>query len=115
VGAAVGGVAGAIAGGAAGHAAGEALDPTVEDAYWRREFKTRPYYRSGKSYEEYQPAYRYGWESATAPEYRERRFDEVEERLERGWDKAKGTAKEGWRDAREATRDAWNRVRRDEA
>jgi phage tail tape-measure protein len=111
VGAVVGGVAGALAGGAAGHAVAEGLDPTVEDAYWQKNYNTRPYYKSGKSYAEYQPAYRYGWESATRPDYANRKFEDVESNLERGWDKAKGATKEGWRDVREATRDAWYRVR----
>lgn len=113
VGAVVGGAIGAVAGGAAGHAAGEALDPTVEDRYWQENYSKRPYYRSGKEYSEYQPAYRYGWESAGRPEYRDRKFNDVEKDLERGWDKAKGTTKETWYDVKDATRDAWNRVRGD--
>ncbi|PYQ67242.1 MAG: hypothetical protein DMF54_05135 [Acidobacteria bacterium] len=111
IGAAVGGVAGAVGGGAAGHAVAEGLDPTVEEAYWRRTYITRPYYRAGRTYEDYEPAYRYGWESAIRPEYRSRKFEDVESDLERGWDKVKGKTKEGWRDVREATRDAWYRVR----
>ena len=93
IGAAVGGVAGAVAGGAAGHAVAEGLDPTVEEAYWRRTYITRPYYR------------------AIRPEYRNRKFEDVEADLESGWEKAKGKTREGWRDVREATRDAWYRVR----
>lgn len=111
VGAVVGGVVGAVAGGAAGHAVAEGLDPTVEDAYWRQNYNTRPYYKTGRAYDEYQPAYRYGWESAARPEYKNRKFEDVETDLERGWDKAKGATKEGWRDVREASRDAWYRVR----
>jgi phage tail tape-measure protein len=111
VGAAVGGIAGAVAGGAAGHAVAEGLDPTVEDAYWRKTYSTRSYYRPGRTYEEYEPAYRYGWENASRAEYSNRQFDEVESDLERGWETAKGKTREGWRDVREATRDAWNRVR----
>jgi hypothetical protein len=33
----------------------------AEDTYWRNEFRTRPYVRSGSSYDEYRDAYRYGW------------------------------------------------------
>ncbi|HEX9148680.1 MAG TPA: hypothetical protein VF958_05900 [Thermoanaerobaculia bacterium] len=111
VGAVVGGVVGAVAGGAAGHSVAEGLDPTVEDAYWRKSYTTRPYYRAGSAYEEYEPAYRYGWETASRPEYRGREFDAVESDLERGWEKAKGKTREGWRDVKAATRDAWDRVR----
>ena len=59
----------------------------------------------------YEPAYRYGWESANHTDYRGRKFHEVENDLERGWEKAKGQAKETWGDIKDATRDAWNRVR----
>ena len=111
VGAVVGGAVGAVAGGAAGHAAGEALDPTVEAKYWEDNYRKRPYYRTGKSYSDYEPAYRYGWESAARPDYRNRRFEEVESDLEKGWDRARGKTRETWYDVREATRDAWNRVR----
>lgn len=113
VGAVVGGAVGAIAGGASGHAAGEALDPTVEAAYWRGNYNKRPYYRSGKEYSEYEPAYRYGWESASRPEYRNRKWNDVEGDLQRGWDMAKGGTQQGWYDVKDATRDAWSRVRRE--
>ena len=112
VGAVVGGAVGAVAGGAAGHAAGEALDPTLEANYWRENFRTRPYYQRDKTFDDYEPAYRYGWESAVHPDYRGRRFEEVESDLERGWDKTKGTVRHGWYEVREATRDAYERVRR---
>lgn len=111
VGAVVGGAIGAVAGGAAGHAAGEALDPTVEGNYWKENYRNRPYYKPGREYGDYEPAYRYGWESATRPEFKNRKFDEVEKDLESGWDKTKGTTNQTWYEMREATRDAWDRVR----
>ena len=111
VGAVVGGAIGAVAGGATGHAAGEAVNPTVEEGYWRENYKNRPYFRSGKNYSDYQPAYKYGWESAGHPNYSGKRFEDVETDLARDWDKARGTASTTWTESREATRDAWNRVR----
>jgi phage tail tape-measure protein len=111
IGAVVGGVDGAVAGGAAGHAAGEGVNPTVEAEFWRQNYNKRPYYVTGKAYSEYEPAYRYGWESAARPEYRDRKFPEVEGELEKGWDKTKGAANHTWRDVKDATHDAWNRIR----
>jgi hypothetical protein len=110
VGAVVGGAIGAVVGGAAGHAAGEAVNPTVEREYWSKNFKNRPYYRSGKEYSEYEPAYRFGWESAGRKDYAGKKFDEVEPELERNWNSTQG-ARGPWTDSREATRDAWSRVR----
>src|SRR4051794_28124040 len=63
VGAAVGAVVGAVAGGLAGKEVAESIDPTVEDAYWRENYASRPYYDQGMTYDDYGPAYRYGWES----------------------------------------------------
>ena len=37
--------------------------PTAEDTFWSRNFAMRPYVQEGHSYSDYQPAYRYGWES----------------------------------------------------
>src|SRR5687767_8492868 len=65
VGALAGGAVGAVAGGFAGKAAGEAVNPTEEDTYWRTEHRNRPYFKADRDYSYYQPAYRYGWESAT--------------------------------------------------
>src|SRR5450756_1631138 len=55
IGAVVGGVAGAVIGAGAGHAAGEAANPTVEREYWEKSFKTRPYYKSGRPFDYYEP------------------------------------------------------------
>jgi len=110
IGAVVGGAIGAVAGGAAGHVAGEAANPTSEGEYWSANFKNRPYYKSGKEYSEYEPAYRFGWESAGKKEYAGKKFDEVESELERTW-RGGPSAAGPWSDSREATRDAWSRVR----
>jgi hypothetical protein len=110
IGAVIGGAIGAVVGGAAGHAAGEAVNPTVEREFWSKSFKTRPYYRPGKEYSEYEPAYRFGWESAGRKEYAGKRFDEVESELLRDWNGSPG-ATDPWTDARDASHDAWLRVR----
>ena len=56
VGTAVGAVAGAVAGGLAGKGIAEAIDPTVEDAYWRDNYSSRPYAEKNVPYENYRPA-----------------------------------------------------------
>jgi len=110
IGAIVGGAIGALVGGVAGHAVGEAVNPTIESDYWSRNFKDRPYYKSGREYSEYEPAYRFGWESAARKEYAGREFDDVESELQNNWKGDQG-ASDPWTDARDATRDAWLRVR----
>jgi hypothetical protein len=101
-------VAGGIVGGLAGKGVAESIDPTAEDAYWRNEYPNRPYYDRASSYDEYAPAYRYGWESRAR--YADRDFDQVENDLGRGWDSAKAHSRLTWDRAKFATRDAWERV-----
>src|SRR5690349_6086511 len=64
IGTVAGAVVGAVAGGLGGKAAAEAVDPTVHDAYWEKNYRNRPYASSTGDYNEIRPAYRYGWESA---------------------------------------------------
>jgi hypothetical protein len=110
VGTVTGAVIGGVAGGLAGKSIAESIDPTAEDAYWREHYKNRPYYDASThhEYDEYQPAYRYGWESRTR--YADRTFDEVEPNLRRDWESAKAHSRLGWEHAKHAARDAWDRV-----
>src|SRR5437870_3710004 len=110
IGGAVGAVVGAVAGGLAGKGVAEAVNPTEEDAYWRDNYSTRPYVQPGTTYDEYSPAYRYGWESRSR--YTGRRFEDVENDLSRDWDRAKGKSRLDWEKAKAAARDAWDRVER---
>lgn len=109
IGTAVGAVAGAVVGGLGGKAVGEAVDPTVHDAYWEKNYRTRPYASQEVEYKEYRPAYRYGWESASR--WNGKSFDDAAPELERDWEKARGNdSKLTWNNAKEAVKDAWDRV-----
>ena len=110
VGTAVGAVVGGVAGGLAGKGAAEAVNPTVEDTYWRSNYASRPYVERGTAYDTYRPAYRYGWESYS--HHRGRSFEDVERDLESGWDRASSGSKLTWDRAKPAVRDAWTRVER---
>lgn len=110
VGAVAGAAVGAVVGGLAGKAAAEAVNPTIETIYWRESYSSRPYANAVLGYEEYAPAYRYGWESFGRRGGEGQSFESVEADLNRGWDQAKGSSRLAWDKAREASRDAWNRV-----
>src|SRR5437016_2816375 len=60
-GAIIGAVAGGIAGGLAGKAIAEKFEPTAEHAYWEKNYQSRPYVDKGVPYDDYRPAYQYGW------------------------------------------------------
>lgn len=112
VGALVGGAIGAVAGGAAGKGAAEAVNPTEEDTYWRTEHTKRPYFRKDADYDTvYHPAYKYGWESASNPNYTGRSFDQAEPDLQKNWNTYRGAAQTEWRDVKDATRDSYERIR----
>lgn len=109
IGAAVGVIVGGVAGAFAGRNVAEAIDPTVEDAYWRDQYPETDYYQPGRDYESIQPAYQYGWQARTA--YADRSWDEVEGDLRREWETQKAEKVPGtWEDAQRPIRDAWDRV-----
>lgn len=110
VGAAVGAAVGAVAGGLAGKRAAEAIDPTAEQTYWRDNYTSRPYYETGRTYEDYEPAYRTGYENY--PNYQGRAYHEVEPELQRDYERRHGGTGLAWEKAKHATRDAWDRVER---
>ncbi len=107
-GAVVGAVIGGIAGGLAGKGIAESIDPTAENAFWRDNYASRPYYDTSTSYDEYAPAYQYGWESCA--KYHDRSWDQVESDLSRDWNSAKAKSRLTWEKAKLATRDAWDRI-----
>jgi len=109
IGGAIGAVVGATGGGLAGKGVAESINPTAEDAYWRENYRTRPY-GAAANYDELAPAYRYGWESRSR--YPGRKFDDVESELGRDWEKARANSRLGWEKAKAPTRDAWDRIDR---
>ncbi|HVS70161.1 MAG TPA: hypothetical protein VHQ47_02785 [Phycisphaerae bacterium] len=108
VGTVVGAVVGGVVGGLIGKGIAEGVDPTEEHGYWRQNYGTRPYADRTTPYEQYAPAYQYGWESQ--PKYQGKTFEESESTLRRDWDKVKGKSELEWDRAKEAVRDSWNRT-----
>jgi uncharacterized protein (TIGR02284 family) len=110
IGAAVGLVAGAVVGGLAGKSVAEGINPTAEEAYWRSNYEREPYYEAGRSYDDYGPAYAYGW--SARPAYTGE-FEQAETELARDWGARRGGSSLDWEQARPATRAAWDRVSSD--
>ena len=107
VGTAVGAAVGAVAGGLFGKGVAEGLDPTVEDAYWRENYHTRPYVEAGTRYERYQPAYRHGWESRAR--LGAKPWQEAEAQLRGEWEAHPDSLGLDWESASGAMRDAYDR------
>ncbi len=104
----VGGLIGALAGGLAGKGVAEMIDPTAEEAYWRENYSSRPYVAQGATYDDYGPAYRYGFDSYGR--FEGAAFEKAEPELMRDWQGVRGTSSLTWDNAKHATRDAWQRI-----
>lgn len=103
-GAAIGGV----VGGLLGKGLAEMLLPTEEDTFWRREFREQQYYEAQRSYEDYEPAYRLGYQARLrAPQYS---FEDLEAELEREYAAIRREGSPDWEVARSAARGAWERA-----
>ena len=108
-GAAAGAVVGAIVGGYAGREVAIDIDPTVEHDFWRTNYPSRPYFNGKMPYDEFAPAYQYGWESKML--YNNKTFEQNEPDLARGWAQYRGKSTLQWDQAKHATRDSWERLK----
>jgi hypothetical protein len=84
------------------------FDTEAERDYWRGRYDKEGYYEAGRTYDDYEGAYRVGYEGR----YTGKSFDEVENDLRANWDTAKGKSQLAWDRAKQAARAAWDRVER---
>jgi hypothetical protein len=101
VGIAVGAVAGGLVGGKAGDSVADSINLDSYRAHFQHEYSRAPYYVSGRSWEDYEPAYRYAFDARER--YPDQQFEQVEALLQQDWD-ASGMS---WEEARPAVRDGW--------
>lgn len=82
-------------------------DFTTYSNSFRNHFSTSMYSNT-YTYEQYEPAYRYGYDLATNSRYRQRNWDEIELEAQRYWDERNpGT----WDRIKNAVRHAWEEVK----
>jgi hypothetical protein len=110
VGSAVGAVVGGLVGAKAGDSIAEAINPTDYTDHFRKEYTAAPYYIGGSEWRDYEPAYKYGYD--TYGQYRGRKFDDVEAELGQNWDASRANSRLAWNDARQAVRDGWHHIER---
>ena len=110
----IGTVVGAIAGGALGAKGGgaiaEAVNPTEYNSHFESNYQAAPYYQAGNEWKDYQPAYKYGYD--TYGQYQGQRFEDVETNLEQNWNATKADSRLAWSDAKGAVRDGWHHIER---
>jgi hypothetical protein len=82
-----------------------------EFSTYEREFRSHyntAFAPGGSPYDRWAPAYRYGYDIATDPHYRNREWATIEPDARRDWEQRhKGT----WEEFKEAIRYAWDKVR----
>ena len=110
VGTLVGAIAGGMVGAKAGDSIAEAVNPTEYNQHFQTQYKSAPYYTSGREWSDYEPAYKYGYE--TYGQYRGKKFDDIEGDLERNWDNTRANSRLAWNEARDAVRDGWHHIER---
>ncbi len=108
IGAAVGAVVGGIAGAISGHGVAEAMNPTVEESYWREKHGEQPWADKESNFEHYAPAYRTGYEGVM--KYVGKKYDEIEVDLARDYEKNDANPAIPWDRAQPAVKAAWHRV-----
>jgi uncharacterized protein YcfJ len=107
VGTVAGAAVGAVVGGLAGHRVAEAVNPSVEDAYWRENHR-RQSFANNRSYDDFGPAYRSGYEGYAHYGSKGGAFEDREGELRRNYEATK--PKLTWDQARPASRAAWQRL-----
>lgn len=110
VGTVVGAIAGGVLGAKAGDAIAEAVNPTEYTSNFENTYRSAPYYSAGREWNDYQPAYKFGYD--TYGQYRGQRFEDVEDQLERNWDATRANSRLAWSEARGAVKDGWHYIER---
>ena len=110
VGTVVGAIAGGVLGAKAGDSIAEAVNPTEYINSFESNYRQAPYYRQGREWNDYQPAYKYGYD--TYGEYRGQKFEDIEGELERKWDATRADSRLEWQEAKGAVRDGWHYIER---
>ncbi len=108
-GAVVGAVIGSVVGGLAGKDVAEHVNPTFEETNWQETYTSSTYVDSDRIYEDYQPAYRTGYEGYERYGHSGRTYSEVETDLQRDY-QANQTGSLAWEQAKYAVKDAWDRA-----
>lgn len=87
------------------------LDRKDYDKHFQDNFRSAPYYQAERTWDDYGPAYEYGYASKTGT-HRDRNFNDSENDLERGWEQTKANSRLAWSEAKEAVRDGWHAIER---
>ena len=89
-----------------GSSIADAIDPDDYAAYWRERFTAQPMFLADFLWDDYEPAYRLGYDTWSS--YASRDDERANVELERRWEDARGRSRLEWVEARYAVHDAWH-------
>jgi hypothetical protein len=76
--------------------------------WWRENFRNRPYVVADRSFEDYEPGYRYAYDSYGM--YKGRAFSDIEPELRTEWNRFEGRGRATWENVKDSVRDAWDKL-----
>src|SRR5215203_1700755 len=83
-------------------------DWTRDRPWWENNYSNRPYSSADRTFNDYEPGYRFGYQSAN--KYRGRQWNDVENNLRTDWQSYEGRGNSAWENVKDSVRDAWDRV-----
>lgn len=83
-------------------------DWTRDKSWWHDNFQDRPYVSADRKFEDYEPGYRFGYESANR--YKGKNWNNIESNLRSDWDRFEGRGQSTWENVKDSVRDAWDKV-----
>ena len=79
-----------------------------ETTYWRGQFEREPYFQKDMAWDDYEPAYRFGYD--WHERHRGRKFADMESDMSSKWDSMKMKSRLKWEHAKHAVHAAWERM-----
>jgi hypothetical protein len=83
-------------------------DWNLDQQWWRDNFRNRPYVTADRSFEDYEPGYRFAYDEQI--KYRGKNFNEIEPKLRTDFDRFEGRGQSTWESMKDAVRDAWDNL-----
>ena len=83
-------------------------DWNLDQSWWRENFQDRPYVTADRRFEDYEPGYRFAYQSVSR--YKGKNFDDIEPNLRSDFDSFEGRGQSTWENMKDAVRDAWDKV-----
>ena len=83
-------------------------DWNLDQAWWRENFRNRPYVTADRRFEDYEPGYRFGYQSLSR--YRGKNWNDVESNLSSDWQHFEGRGQSTWENVKDSVRDAWDSI-----